>query len=81
MDIGMALTSGLVSGVGIVVIIFLFVLAVLWFLMPFAVFRIRGLAQSQLAEQKTTNKLLSELNSKLDAAEKARQGYPQKAVD
>jgi|AntAceMinimDraft_12_1070368.scaffolds.fasta_scaffold03884_8 Na+-transporting methylmalonyl-CoA/oxaloacetate decarboxylase gamma subunit len=77
MDIGMALTSG----IGIVVIIFLFVLAVLWFLMPFAVFRIRGLAQSQLAEQKTTNKLLSELNSKLDAAEKARQGYPQKAVD
>jgi len=77
MGIGMALTSD----IGIVVVIFLFVLAVLWFLMPFAVFRIRGLAQSQLAEQRTTNKLLSELNDKLEVAEKARQGYPQKAVD
>jgi uncharacterized Zn finger protein len=74
---GMALTSGL----GMVVVIFLFVLAVLWFLMPFAVFRIRGLAQSQLTEQRTTNKLLSELNDRLAAAEEAKQGYPQKAVD
>lgn len=74
---GMALTSGL----GIVVVIFLFVLAVLWVLMPFAVFRIRELAQSQLAEQRVTNKLLSELNDRLEAAKEAEQSYPQKAVD
>ncbi len=62
--------SFMTGGFGIVVVLFLFVLAVLWFLLPFAVFGIKGLAKSLIAEQQITNKLLSDLNDKLEADRK-----------
>lgn len=62
--------SFMAGGFGIVVVLFLFVLAVLWFLLPFAVFGIKGLAKSLIAEQQITNKLISDLNDKLEAARK-----------
>ena len=42
----------------LVVIIFLFVLAVLWFLLPFAVFGVKKLLTELIAEQRKTNALL-----------------------
>lgn len=42
----------------IVIIIFLVVLAVLWFLLPFAVFGVKQLLTELIAEQKKTNALL-----------------------
>ncbi len=62
--------SFMAGGFGVVVVLFFFVLAVLWFLLPFAVFGIKGLAKSLIAEQQITNKLLSDLNDKLEATRK-----------
>lgn len=54
------------GGVMLVVWIFLLILAVLWFLMPFAVFGSKDLLKKLIEEQRRTNKLLEE------AAERAR---------
>ena len=41
--------------------LFMFVLAILWLLVPFAVFGIKGLLRQLLAEQRRTNQLLSQI--------------------
>lgn len=49
------------GGMGLVVIVFLFVLGVLWVLLPFAVFGIKDLAKTLIAEQRKTNDLLARI--------------------
>jgi CHASE3 domain sensor protein len=53
------------SGFGLVVVIFLVVLAVLWFLLPFAIFGIKDKLTELIAETKKTNNQLSELKSEI----------------
>jgi len=48
---------------GIIISLFLMVTAVLWFLMPFAVFGIKNRLDESIKEQRTTNKLLLEMVS------------------
>jgi len=43
------------GGFGAIVVIFLFFLAILWFLLPFAVFGIKDKLSLLIAEQKKTN--------------------------
>ena len=50
--------EGVSTAVWLVIIIFLFVLAVLWFLLPFAVFGVKKLLMQLIAERKKTNDLL-----------------------
>ncbi len=49
------------GGLGLFWIIFLVALGVLWFLLPFAVFGIKGRLDAQIAEQEKTNELLIKL--------------------
>lgn len=51
------------GGFAVVVALFGLVLAILWALMPFAVFGIKDLARSLIAEQKKTNALLEKLHA------------------
>jgi hypothetical protein len=51
---------GALGGLMVIVWLFLFILAVLWFLMPFAVFGTKGVLKELIAEQKKTNRLLEE---------------------
>lgn len=51
---------GALGGLMVFVWLFLFLLAVLWFLMPFAVFGTKGVLKELIAEQKKTNRLLEE---------------------
>ena len=48
---------------GIILSILAVVIAVLWILMPFAVFGIKDLAKSIIAEQKRTNEILARLTA------------------
>lgn len=51
---------GLLSGtLGLVILFFLIVLAILWLLVPFAIFGIKGLLRDLIQEQRRTNALLS----------------------
>lgn len=50
--------DGIPSVFWLVIIIFLFVLAALWFLLPFAVFGVKKLLSDLIAEQRKTNALL-----------------------
>ncbi len=61
------------GGVAVIFGIFLFVLAVLWFVLPFAVFGIKDKLAEIIAEQKTTNETLAALASEL-ALSRTRQG-------
>lgn len=54
------LASGL-AGVSLVVGVFLFVVAILWFLVPFAIFGIKPLLRQLIAQTSRTNALLEEL--------------------
>ncbi|MBA6335997.1 hypothetical protein H4J57_02135 [Colwellia sp. BRX8-7] len=49
------------GGVGVAIILFLFVLAVLWFLLPFAIFGTKDKLSELIAESKKTNEQLSAL--------------------
>ena len=49
------------GGLGLFWIIFLVALGVLWFLLPFAVFGLKGRLDAQIAEQEKTNELLIKL--------------------
>lgn len=53
------------SGMYLVVFVFLVVLALLWFLLPFAVFGIKDKLGALLAEVKIANKQLGELKSEI----------------
>lgn len=48
------------GGMMVIVWLFLLILAILWFLMPFAVFGTKGVLKELIAEQKKTNRLLEE---------------------
>jgi uncharacterized membrane protein len=45
--------------VGLLIVLFLFVLGILWLLVPFAVFGIKGLLSDLIREQRRTNALLA----------------------
>jgi predicted PurR-regulated permease PerM len=49
------------SGFGIVITIFVFVLAILWFLLPFAVFGIKDKLNQLIESGNETNRLLNTL--------------------
>ncbi len=51
----------ILGGLGLFWVIFLIALATLWFLLPFAVFGIKGRLDVQIAEQERTNQLLMKL--------------------
>lgn len=60
------------GGLGILVVLFLFVLAILWFCLPFAVFGIKGHLHyiAQLLKQQNDN--IASLRVDLERLEKAR---------
>jgi hypothetical protein len=49
------------AGIGFVVVMFLVVLAILWFFLPFAIFGTKALIEQQIQESKETNKLLKQI--------------------
>jgi DNA-binding transcriptional LysR family regulator len=51
----------------VVVVLFLFVLAILWFLLPFAIFGTKDKLSELIAETKKTNEQLSDLRSEITA--------------
>lgn len=53
----MAATAGSLFGIGMIVLL---LVAILWILMPFAIFGTKPILRELLAEQKRTNKLLAE---------------------
>lgn len=53
--------EGLGVGASVVVVLFLIVLAVLWGLLPFAVFGIKDVVRDATREQKRTNELLQQV--------------------
>jgi membrane protein insertase Oxa1/YidC/SpoIIIJ len=53
------------GGVGVAIILFLFVLAILWFLLPFAIFGTKDKLSELIAESKKTNEQLSALRSEV----------------
>lgn len=52
---------GAYTGLSFIVVIFLFVLAILWFFLPFAIFGTKDLIEQQIKESKETNKLLKQM--------------------
>lgn len=55
------------GGLYLVVVLFLFFLAVLWFFLPFAVFGTKDKLSELIAETKKTNEQLSDLMSEIKA--------------
>ncbi|MHA2940323.1 hypothetical protein ACXJY6_18775 [Vibrio sp. RC27] len=53
------------GGFGLVVFLFLFVLAILWFLLPFAIFGTKDKLSELIAESKKTNEQLSALRAEV----------------
>jgi len=58
----------------LIVVVFLFVLAVLWFFLPFAVFGIQPKIEKVLAEQQRTNELLAEIKVEIGKSATAASG-------
>ena len=58
---------GLFSGIlGLFVVFFLLVVAIVWFFLPFAVFGTKGRIETLTAETRKTNELLTMLLAKRD---------------
>ncbi len=53
------------GGLYLIVVLFLFVLAILWFLLPFAIFGTKDKLSELIAETKKTNEQLSAVRSEL----------------
>ena len=53
------------TGGGVVVLIFLILVFILWFLLPFAVFGVKGKLNNIIDEAKKTNRLLNEIKEEL----------------
>jgi len=53
------------GGFGLAVVLFLFVLAILWFLLPFAIFGTKDKLSELIAESKKTNEQLSALRAEV----------------
>lgn len=60
------------GSLGGILILFLLVLAVLWFLLPFAIFGTKDILKDIQRESEKTNDLLSELISKLDTEKQVK---------
>lgn len=54
----------ILGGLGVFWVLFLVILALLWFILPFAVFGIKDRLDKLIKEQATTNKLLTKLIEK-----------------
>lgn len=54
----------ILGGLGVFWVLFLVVLALLWFILPFAVFGIKDRLDKLIKEQATTNKLLTKMTEK-----------------
>jgi len=50
------------TGLGFITVMFLVALAILWFLLPFAIFGTKDLLKQLIKETKETNQLLKKLN-------------------
>lgn len=61
------------GGFGVIVMLFLFVLAVLWFVLPFAIFGTKDKLSELIHESQQTNKQLAALREDI-AAIKSKQG-------
>jgi len=55
------------GGFGVIVILFLFVLALLWFLLPFAIFGTKDKLAAIIAESQKTNAELARITAELVA--------------
>ncbi|WP_298580624.1 hypothetical protein [uncultured Luteimonas sp.] len=64
--------SLLTGGLGLVVVLFLFVLALLWFLLPFAVFGIKDLLKELIRETRATREVLQATRTEATAARELR---------
>ena len=53
------------SGFGVAIVLFLFVLAILWFLLPFAIFGTKDKLGELIAESKKTNEQLNALRAEV----------------
>lgn len=53
------------SGVGLVILAFFFVMAVVWFFLPFAVFGIKAKLDALIAENRATKAAIAELTAEL----------------
>ncbi len=53
---------------GILIILFLFILAILWFLLPFAIFGTKDKLDLLIAESRITNAELADIRAELVAA-------------
>jgi hypothetical protein len=51
----------LLGGMGVIGMLLLLFIAILWILMPFAVFGTKDLIEEQIKQQKRTNELLEQL--------------------
>ncbi len=56
--------EGMLGGFGVLIILFLVVLAILWFLLPFAIFGTKDKLDALISETKKINQELEKLNSK-----------------
>ena len=54
------------AAIGVFAWLFLFVLAILWFFLPFAIFGTKPKLDALIAEQKKTNQLLAEVREILN---------------
>ncbi len=50
------------TGIGLIIVLFLVVLAILWILLPFAVFGTKDLLEELIKETKKTNELLQKID-------------------
>jgi len=53
--------EGAFGGFSLIVVMFLFILAILWFVLPFAIFGTKAILRDTLREQKKQTKLLKRL--------------------
>ena len=53
------------SGFGVAIVLFLFVLAILWFLLPFAIFGTKDKLGELIAESKKTNEQINALRAEV----------------
>lgn len=61
------MTELLSGGFGLFIVLFLFVLALLWFLLPFAIFGTKDKLAAIIAESRKTNAELAKISAELAA--------------
>lgn len=54
--------SNIDTGLGVITVFFLVVLAILWFFLPFAIFGTKALIQESIDEQKALRKAIEDLH-------------------